>query len=89
MTIDETKALQTMFFRHPGGRVLERELREIGHIDSGIDSEEARIEHNTVKRILTLMGCNIQFGRETIRLPQQQSGTEQDSVLGVKETPNA
>jgi hypothetical protein len=83
MTEREARAMQTMFFTHPAGRILARELREIGHLDTTIDDETARIEHNTVKKVLMLLGCNLQVAREPIPRTEKSTGTEQDIALGV------
>lgn len=77
MTRQETLALQELFFS-PAGRVLERELRRVGHLDTEIEDDQQRIEHNTVKEILTLCGCQLVL--ESRKLPEPAPVPEENLI---------
>jgi len=51
--------LRQMLFDTAGGRVLEKVLRELGHVDHGITGDQQRIEHNLVLEILTACGAQL------------------------------
>lgn len=83
----EKRILQSMFFDHPGGRILERILRDEGHVGASAENEQERIEQHFAMGLLADMGCNIIIGREHIVEPSPQSPVELNRALGVKETP--
>ena len=53
--------LRQMLFDTAGGRVLERVLRELGHVDHGFVGERERVEHNLVLEVLTTCGAQMTF----------------------------
>ena len=74
--------LQMMLFRTTAGQALLELFMATGHFYEEIENDQARIEHNTVKRILTAAGVQMELKPRPVTEPVKNTETNlMDDIL--------